>query len=334
MTDGRTPQGFEDFWRQLRGPTRFTPDQLRSVSFRTHLKSLVAKAPVPVVSIVGATKSIGALRRHIDYISRDGEVALRTRDGETLERLDDMYERAEDWVRDRYESRPEPHRFAINAVLSMPPGTPREAVFAAGEGFARRYFATDWLCARHDDEPHPHLHLSLRAQNDDGRKLEFGPPDLHDMRGRFAEALRDHGVEAAASPRWARGVVERPLRPGVYRLEEDYLAGRAAEPRYVQDDIAEAREIARGRMTPPRPWEAQIKSTQQQVRDRYLQIADGLDRLGGRDDCLLAAQVRQFVTDMPEPLTRRERLVEDVRALEISRALARGRERDDLALER
>lgn len=117
-------------------------------------------------------------------------------------------------------------------------------------------------------------------------------------------------------------------------MEEAHLDGRVAEPRYIEGDIIEAQQIANGSRRQARPWESRIKATQQHVRDRYLVIADGLDQLGGHEDRKLAEQVRRFVADMPAPLTRRERLVEDVKAIEMVRSVRLTNERENDVLER
>ncbi|WP_369062156.1 relaxase/mobilization nuclease domain-containing protein [Caulobacter sp. 73W] len=323
MSDTRSPSGFQDFWRQFRGPMRITPDLLRSSVFRSHLARLVAHLPNVSVQVTSVIASPGALRQNLDYISRRGDLALVGREGEEVAGRPEIQSRAEDWIADRFHFQERSCRLAFSLILSMPPGTPQQAVFAAAEDFARATFddRTGWLMARHTDTAHPHVHLTVRGQADDGRFMDFGPRDLRAMRGGFAQALRARGVDADDAPRWARGIVEKPLSRGVYRLERDYALGRGPEPRYVDGDIEDALAIARGRSAADRPWEDHIRSQQQNIRDRYMVIADGLDRLGGEGDRTLAGQVRRFVAQMPPPLTRRERLAEEARVIETARTL-------------
>ncbi|MDI3467782.1 MAG: IncQ plasmid conjugative transfer DNA nicking endonuclease TraR [Nitrospira sp.] len=40
---------------------------------------------------------------------------------------------------------------------------------------------------------HPHVHLTVKAVNFEGTRLNPRKPDLHRWREGFAEALRDHG---------------------------------------------------------------------------------------------------------------------------------------------
>ncbi|MDG2520503.1 hypothetical protein P7B02_03030 [Caulobacter segnis] len=322
MTDMTATRGFEDFWRQLRGPTRFTPAMLRSPRFRAHIRDLVSGAPVAGFRVTGAITTIKDLKKHLDYISRDGTLVLHARDHEQVVGRDEIRQRAEDWRDDKFDFFERRSRIAYSMVLSMPAGSSRQAVFDAGLDFAHSHLdRSAFLVAQHDDAPHPHLHVCLRAQADDGSSIQFGPSDLHRLRGAFAEHLKERGVAATDAPRWARGVVEKPLAPSVHLMEREHLDGLAPEPRYVEADINEAFAIVRGDDCAKRPWEQRIRLTQQAVRDRYLQIADDLERLGGDEDRTLADQVRGFVADMPAVLTRRERRVEEARTMEASRSI-------------
>ncbi|MDG2521228.1 relaxase/mobilization nuclease domain-containing protein [Caulobacter segnis] len=211
MTDFRDAHGFEDVWRQLRNPARITPETLRSPRFRAALMRLTSYAPTPVVSHIGAPKTIRQLKQNLNYISRDGRLPLEGPDGTRVVGKAEIKERCEEWVADRYFSDNQ-MSLAHSFIASMPPGTSREPVFQAASDFvAGQFNETSWLLARHDDEPHPHVHVSVRAQDDEGRQLHFDRKALDRMREAFAAALRAQGVEAEAAPRWVRGVAEKPL---------------------------------------------------------------------------------------------------------------------------
>lgn len=323
MTDLKDARGFEDVWRQLRYPARITPQTLQSPRLREALMRLTSHAPTPVVSHIGAPKTIGQLKQNLNYISRDGRLPLEGPDGTWVVGKAEIKERCEEWAADRYFSDSQ-MSLAHSFVASMPPGTPPQHVFdAASDFFAARFEDTSWLMARHDDEPHPHVHVSVRAQDDEGRQQHFDREDLDRMREAFAVALRSRGIEAEAAPRWARGVAEKARSRRVYALEASHIEGRAAEPRYIETSINEAFDIARGRSTSERPWEARIKSTQQQVREGYLKIADELARTGLPQDRVLADRLHRYVAMMPAPLTRRELLVEEARSIDRAKALER-----------
>ena len=80
----RTPSGFEE---ALRPPVdlrraRLTPAVLGKLSSRapdaarSQLMRVVRGAPEVMVKITGRTRDGGHLVRHLDYISRDGALAL------------------------------------------------------------------------------------------------------------------------------------------------------------------------------------------------------------------------------------------------------------------
>lgn len=323
MPDGRGVSGFEDFWGQFRNPMRLTPALLKSAAFRERLGRIAAGAAGPVVTFAGAPKSLAALRANLDYISRGGELPLIGRDGEVLLGRDELRARAEDWHLDRYGW----HRdmnLAVSLVASMPPGVPHKPVFEAAADFAQGSFTKNaWLLARHDDEAHPHVHISVRAQSDDGLQFHPGPAEFRQMRERFAQNLRDHGIEAEAAPRWARGKAIKAQDRQVYLMERDFREGLGPEPHYAAKDAAEAFQIARGRDAFERPWEQRLKERHREVRKAYLSIAEALERLGSIEDRTLAGQLRGFVERMQPPLTRRELLVREAADLELRRNLGR-----------
>ncbi|WP_369059080.1 hypothetical protein ABOZ73_15810 [Caulobacter sp. 73W] len=322
MTELTNVRGFEDFWRVLREPTRITPALLRDPGFRAALRRVVAGAPPAVLAHASTIHSLSALKANLDYISRKGELILEGRDGEKIVGREEARERAEDWRRDRHGVQ-ERLCLAYAWITSAPPGSPYEPVFEAASAFCRETLGprTDFMLARHDDEPHPHCHVTIRAQMDDGVQWKPSTRDVVELRGRFAACLRERGVEVDASPRWARGVATRTASRPVRWLQHDHMVGRAVEPAFVQRDIDEAFAIARGARADDRPWEERIRGTRKSVAIGYRSIADGLDALGDKGDLALAKDVRCFIDGMEPPSTRREQRVEAARLLEAERSV-------------
>jgi integrase len=64
----------------------------------------------------------------------------------------------------------------------------------------------------HTHQASPHLHISVRAEGCEGKRLNPRKEDLHRWRGTSAEKLRDLGIEAGASSQATRGVSRRSLR--------------------------------------------------------------------------------------------------------------------------
>lgn len=182
---------------------------------RSRLKGIVRKAPEVMVKVSGGGKGMRAIKAHMDYISRNGDVVLENEAGEIFDGKEAVRSLRDDWKFGQYGIPEESHRKeAFNIVLSMPPGTDRKAVTDAAREFAKREFASNfhYVFATHDDEKHPHVHLCVNAQGDDGTRLNPRKADLQRWREGFAEALREHGIEANATPRLVRGARRKTRR--------------------------------------------------------------------------------------------------------------------------
>ncbi|MDN8001414.1 hypothetical protein QZN00_30240 [Burkholderia multivorans] len=101
----------------------------------------------------------------------------------------------------------------------------------AARTFAREEFGgqRDYVFAAHDDEAHPHVHLIVLAHGRDSRRLNPRKADLQQWRERFAQELRDRGVEANATPRRTRGVTQRYERQAVRHMRAGGTEVRAAD---------------------------------------------------------------------------------------------------------
>jgi hypothetical protein len=75
----------------------------------------------------------------------------------------------------------------------------------------------------------PHVHLCVKARGIDGIRINPRKDDLQRWRERFAERLREHGVEAEATRRAERFQPTPGKRQAVYHQ----LTGRRAEARLV-----------------------------------------------------------------------------------------------------
>jgi hypothetical protein len=64
----------------------------------------------------------------------------------------------------------------------------------------------------HTHQANPHVHLAVRAEGRDGRRLNPRKQDLRRWREVFAERLRELGIEAEASSQVARGSRHRNER--------------------------------------------------------------------------------------------------------------------------
>lgn len=188
-------------------PQRVTP------AMRARLERIVGRAPEVMVKITGRTKDAGHLKSHLEYIMRNGELAAETEQGSLMqgrEGLKDLQSRwAEDTVLD--DKRRRDGSVSVNIILSMPPGTDPGAVKDAVRAFAIETFGAnhDYVFVQHLDDKHPHVHLTVRSQGYNGKRLNPRKADLATWRERFAGELRLRGVAAEATPRRTRGKVRR-----------------------------------------------------------------------------------------------------------------------------
>ena len=284
---------------------------------KARLRRIVQRTPEAMVKLTGRSRGgAGHLKSHLDYITRNGKLTAETQDGEKIMDRVRLRELHDDWLlanAAEQRGRPSPNAAqSVAIILSMPPGTPPDRVEAAARTWARdtlggRY---DWIMARHDDTKHPHVHVTVRAVGYDGRRLAPGPDDLQQWRERFARELRRLGVEAEATPRQARGVVRKKPQAAILGMER-----RGVEPRVQRrDQQAAEREVRAAKPAQPRDWSRDIQARQDSIRRAYLGHADTLEH-GDAADRRLARDIRRFVADMPVPLTRREALAVELRAV-------------------
>ena len=93
----------------------------------------------------------------------------------------------------------------------------------------------------HTDEPHPHVHMVMKAMSEQGVRLNIRKATLREWRREFARHLRAHGVEANATERAVGGSRTAAKLDGIYRSE------RRGESHHTRTRIqAVAQEPRRG----------------------------------------------------------------------------------------
>ncbi|QNB16164.1 relaxase/mobilization nuclease domain-containing protein [Paraburkholderia tropica] len=279
---------FQEPLRHARAP-RLSRAGLRdeAARMRARIARTLSRTPEVMVKITNKAASaqgMGAVRRHLRYISRNGRVELEDQNGDRIAGVDALRDLTQAWQLGGW-GIPESstRREVFNILLSMPPGTDRRAVRDAARDFAAQEFGDGraYVFAAHDDEAHPHVHLSVQVRGPDGRRLNPRHKDLQRWRERFAEHLREHGVEANATPRRARGVTKRYPKPAVVHM------------------------IARGEM--PRYWKPLPTDTQRDaawvahggVFAAWREMAYAMARSREREDRVMAVEMAYFVGGMP-----------------------------------
>lgn len=324
MTDFRMVQGFEDVWRPPVRPRAVRPRAVLRPAHgsgggaRARLERIAARAPEVMVKVTGRTRDGTHLRAHLDYISRNGQLELEDADGALVSGRREVADLAEAWswtaqsVRSRRKDSPVSH----SVILSMPARTNEIAVRDAARAFAADFFAGrhDYVFTLHTDTPRPHVHLSICSHGHAGERLNPKKADLELWRQTFAQALRDRGVEAEATPRRARGVTRKAERTPLRKIRDRQEAGEGAMARVRRLAYREAAGAAFQERTARTPWEQRIVARQQAVRSLYLAQARLLSRSNDPVDRRLGAKVEAFVRGMPQPDTQRLALARELRA--------------------
>jgi hypothetical protein len=167
-----------------------------------------------MVKVTGGGRGMGAIKAHMAYISKRGRLEAEDQEGERHKGREAIGALAWEW---RYAGTRIPEvsrrREAFNLVLSMPRGTEGAVVRAAAREFMQEEFQGHrYAMVLHEHQENPHVHVVVRSERDDGRRLNPRKADLHRWRERFAAALRGYGIEAAATRQAVRGVMRRPDR--------------------------------------------------------------------------------------------------------------------------
>ncbi|MCF3643136.1 relaxase/mobilization nuclease domain-containing protein [Rhizobium sp. TRM95111] len=275
----------------------------------------VRKAPEVMVKISGGGKNMQRIKAHFDYISRNGLVELEDENGLVLQGKEDVRDIRDAWAKGRigipYEG--ERRKEAFNIILSMPPGTDRQSVKDAARAFAAAQFPThQYVFAAHDDEKHPHVHLVVKAADRHGVRLNPRKADLQQWRELFAEKMREQGIEANATPRKARGVVQKSELQAWRGMELRRPEDKRETPILKQAQLDAAWREAEGGPKLQNLAEKHIQERRKKVQRTYGEIAKALVR-GGEQERALALEIVQFVRTMPPPQTRHERLVQQYR---------------------
>ena len=256
--------------------------------------------------------TIAAVRRHLDYVGREGDVALHTDDGQVLRGDDAVAGLTLDWDLDLEDCRRRtdlgpsagrsPPRLVHKLVFSMPAGTAPDKVLTAVQGFCREEFALKhrYVAALHTDEPHPHGHVLVKAMSEQGARLHIRKATLRAWREEFARQLRAVGVAANATPQRVRGETKPRKTDGIYR------AARRGESTHMRERVLAAAAALGRADRQPDPGKARLERTREAVMRGWGAI---IESLGNQGHPNLAVRAREFVGGMPPLRTEREWLM-------------------------
>ena len=304
----------------------------------------VRRAPEVMVKVLThGGKDLKSVQRHLEYLDRKGELEIETDQGERIAGEGVENQLLEDWDLDLEEDRRRvdlgplkdcsPPKLVHKILFSMPAGTPPRKVLAAVKDFAREEFALKhrYAMVLHTDEPHPHVHIVVKAMSEQGVRLNIRKATLRGWRKEFARHLRAHGVEANATERAVRGNRLPAKLNGIYRAEQR----RESHHNRIRAEGV-ARDLLKGDLR-IEPGKARLLETRKEVQRGWFAVGDILMAEGRIE---LAKQVWRFVDDMRPPKTERELIAEDLRgrargapsvqeSSDLGSGLVRYRTRDD-----
>jgi hypothetical protein len=276
----------------------------------------VRRTPEVMVKVLSrGGQDLKAIGRHLGYLNRGGEVEIETDDGQRLSGKGVEKDLVEDWDLDLEEhrrkaelqSRPNrsPPKLAHKLMFSMPAGTPSDKVLAAVKNFAREEFGLRhrYAMVLHTDEPHPHVHMVVKATSEQGVRLNIRKAMLREWRRQFARHLREQGVAANATEREVRGQGQSPKLDGVFRAEQ------RGDSRLIRERLEEVARQLKGDLR-QEPGRARILATRKVVERGWGAVSAILVAEGRAE---LAAQVRRFAAQMPAAITDREAIAKALR---------------------
>jgi len=261
--------------------SRLTTPQARAAAVRQKLRDLLRRAPQVMVKLARAPKGMRGIVNNLTYISRQGQLDLEDEDGQLISGKEALEDVQAEW---EHGGTPIPAqsraRDAFHLVLPMPQGTDPLGVQRAVRDFARREFPIhQYAMVLHtfdtDPDPnpsvHPHVHLTVKAVSFEGTRLNPRKPDLQHWREGFAEALREHGIEATTTSRLHRTTQERWT---VRHLRQVETTGK---------------KLDRQKRTTARPGRAE------EVMRNYEQVMKTLARSDRGEDRQLAADLVRYL---------------------------------------
>ena len=187
-------------------------------------------AMVKVIKKGGTTNARG-MRDQMSYLSKDGDVKLERSDRYFGIELDKASQERliNSWGLSG-ETKTQSDK-TTHIVVSFPADTDHGAAYRAGRAWAEEMFASgkygdvyDYYTAFHTDRAHPHIHVVINRrgmENGDWLKISrVSQFNYDEFRAVQVEVAAREGIHLDASPRYARGLSDRPVPDAEIRRAE------------------------------------------------------------------------------------------------------------------
>jgi hypothetical protein len=299
-------------------------------------RAIIKKAPEVMVKITGNSTGLATVKHHLDYISRNGDVALENERGETIEGRDGVKGLREELKASQVPQESKRREF-LHVLFSMPPGTPEREFKEAVRQFCKEEFATrQYVMAVHRDTDHMHAHVCVGTRDMERAnepRLSPRKADLSRWRLGFADKLRENGIEAAASERRHRFNHRKAEHPTVRQIRADnpksaaYNKRRAdakaalnhekgkpdkPKPARIPKVYEAAREDLRKALQtgkrPENPAQNALEKSRAEAKKVWQTVEKALETTGQKD---LAAGVRELLKEAEKPIVSRNQELYD-----------------------
>ena len=155
--------------------------------------------------------SATGMYKTLDYNSRQDDLTLYDNTDTALTSSEENKRPFMDFVKEvktLHENAHRSKRMTMNFILSMKAGTPQKEFRAATREFLAKDFPNQpYLYTFHDDTDVYHAHVVAGLRDYEGNRVLTNKIQLQQWRENFAEALREQGVSAEATPALSRGKV-------------------------------------------------------------------------------------------------------------------------------
>jgi hypothetical protein len=308
-----------DFDRRSSGK-RAEREQHSWSASKDQLRRTVNHAPEVVINVKGSRLAKNNDRmankgvlRYMMYISRNGRLLTINERDDPLDGPEAIRETHASWDLEMQRMRGakgEALHPSFNIIFSMPAKTDPDIVLEAVQALARDHFSGhQYVMALHtqDTDPsndppeHPHVHLILRAENEDGVRIHIRKTTLRIWRDQFAAELRARGIEANATSRAERGKSLKAVRGAEWhiqkRYEQDLRKGKhAVLPRAKTARYLDAARAVRDGLSESKPWEIAMAARR---RDILRELVRNAGRLRQEGDVEFADQVDRYISELP-----------------------------------
>ncbi len=258
------------------------------------LRNLVSAAlehPEVMVKIPrrkGLSNGLRGIKNNLDYISRNGDLDLEDQDGNLISGKSEINELLLEYELLGVEEESD-KREALNLVLSMPPHTNPVALKDAVREFAQEQFPDNrWVMVQHLDTDHPHCHLNILMRNRYGIRLNPRKNDLYIWRLRFAEKLRENGIQCTATRRQHRGKFTK-TENGILR----HIRQSTRQSYVYRERAKQLMTALENNQRPTSPFIEKQLQTQGVIKSEYGFIAKELYQLGYKKEAKLISQLKK-----------------------------------------